>query len=169
MHDFFFKHLHPLSTVWQFGLMLHVTTPTQLSVMLCLAAMHKRQSRSTCDRQLACYCARQFQLRHCTAESPLQQATETAAKKLVDADKPQPAAPAAAPAADKPQAAAAAAAATAGQLPVETEATPSAQDGPGEAPLLQEDLCEQRRLVMDLTISLTLMQCRSLIISTVSW
>ncbi|KAL0020037.1 hypothetical protein WJX77_006418 [Trebouxia sp. C0004] len=78
--------------------------------------------------------------RESPTKSPLQQATEAAAKKQADADKPQAAAPmaAAAAAADKPQAAAAAAdkpqaaaaAATSGALLFESEATPPAQDGP---------------------------------------
>lgn len=100
-------------------------------------------------------------------KSPLQQATEAAAKKLADADKPQAAAPAAAApggggaaAADAPNKAAAAAAPP-GTTLSETEATPSTQEGPGEALLLQENLCKQGCLVTDLTISLT--------ISTVSW
>ncbi len=112
--------------------------------MLCLASMHIRQPCSTCDRQFACYRGKHFQLRHCTAESPLQQATEAAAKKLVDADNPQPAAAAAdkSQAADQPRAAPAAAAAAAapGAITFETEAMPSAEGGPGEAPLLQEHL-----------------------------
>ena len=111
--------------------------------MLCLATMHIRQGCSTCDRQLACYCVKYFQLRHCTAESPLQQATEAAAKKQADADKPQAAAAAAA---DKPQAAA-----TPGAITFETEATPSAQGGPGEAPLLQEHLCKECCIATDVT------------------
>ncbi|KAL0048469.1 hypothetical protein WJX82_004043 [Trebouxia sp. C0006] len=68
-------------------------------------------------------------------ESPLQQATEAAAKKLVDADNPQPAAAAAdkSQAADQPRAAPAAAAAAAapGAITFETEAMPSAEGGPG--------------------------------------
>ncbi len=117
--------------------------------------MHVRQSCSTSKRQLACYCVKQP--RRCTAESPLQQASEAAAKKQADADKPQAAAPAhnlaaadkpKAAAADKPQAAAAAVA-TPGSTLFETEATPSAQDGPGEAPLLQEHLCKPCCIVTD--------------------
>ncbi len=95
--------------------------------MLCLASMHIRQPCSTCDRQFACYRVKHFQLRHCTAESPLQPAAAAA-------DKSQ--------AADQPRAAPAAAAAAAapGAITFETEAMPSAEGGPGEAPLLQEHL-----------------------------
>jgi hypothetical protein len=135
----YLQNFHPLSTIWQIEPTAHATAPTLVTVMLCLATMHIRQSCSTCDIQLACLRVIQFQLRHCAAESPtkspLQQATEAAAKKQADPDKPQAAAPgaAAAAAADKPQAAAAAAP---NAILFETEATPSAQDGPGEAPSL---------------------------------
>ncbi|KAL0042896.1 hypothetical protein WJX79_003013 [Trebouxia sp. C0005] len=74
--------------------------------------------------------------RESPTKSPLQQATEAAAKKLADADKPQAAAPAAAApggggaaAADAPNKAAAAAAPP-GTTLSETEATPSTQEGP---------------------------------------